>query len=67
MGDVDPMLRLADAPTVDVELMDEGSQCGGLNEMPAGLVGAAIANAVFSASGRRLRSLPLLASWRREG
>jgi isoquinoline 1-oxidoreductase subunit beta len=53
------LLRAADAPVVDVQLMGTGEHPSGLGEPAIGPIPAAIANAVFAASGNRLRSLPL--------
>jgi isoquinoline 1-oxidoreductase subunit beta len=53
------LLRSAEAPTVDVCLMGSGEHPAGLGEPAIGPIPAAIANAVFVASGQRLRSLPL--------
>jgi isoquinoline 1-oxidoreductase subunit beta len=47
------------APPVDVHLMGTGDVPGGLGEPGVGPVAAALANAIFAASGTRLRSLPL--------
>jgi isoquinoline 1-oxidoreductase subunit beta len=47
------------APPVDVHLMGTGDSPGGLGEPGVGPVSAALANAIFAASGSRLRSLPL--------
>ena len=54
-----PLLRNAEAPEIVVELINSGSKPFGMGEPPIGPVPAAIANAVFSATGKRLRQLPL--------
>jgi isoquinoline 1-oxidoreductase len=53
--------RFSDVPTVEVVLIDhpEIPSAGG-GEVPLIAVAPAIANAIFAASGRRLRSMPLL-------
>ncbi len=53
-----PILGLRDVPPVDVHLMGSGDVPAGLGEPAVGPVCAAIANAVFAASGKRLRALP---------
>jgi isoquinoline 1-oxidoreductase subunit beta len=54
-----PMQRLADAPEVTVAIVaSEGPPCG-VGEPGVVPAAAAIANAIFAATGRRLRSLPL--------
>jgi len=54
-----PLLRNAEAPEIVVELINSGEKPFGMGEPPIGPVSAAIANAVFSATGKRLRQLPL--------
>ena len=54
-----PLLRNADAPEIDVVLINSGEKPFGMGEPPIGPVPAAIANAVFAAVGKRLRRLPL--------
>ncbi len=52
------ILTSADAPPVDVHLMGTGDVPAGLGEPGIGPVAAAVGNAVFAATGRRLRALP---------
>ena len=53
-------LRLADAPAMSVHLVDTGSTyIGGVGEPGTPPIAPAVANAVFAATGKRLRSLPL--------
>jgi isoquinoline 1-oxidoreductase beta subunit len=54
-----PMLRIAQAPSVAVEILPSGLPPGGAGEPGIVPVAAAIANAIHAATGRRLRSLPL--------
>jgi len=57
--------RFSDLPLVDVELVDLPSIApAGAGETPMISVAPAVANALFDASGVRLRSLPLLPSGR---
>lgn len=53
--------RFRDTPVIDVVLIDrpELPSVGG-GEVPLIAVAPAIANAIFAASGRRLRAMPLL-------
>jgi isoquinoline 1-oxidoreductase beta subunit len=51
--------RLADSPDIVVELIASGEAPGGVGELGVPAVAPAIANAIFSATGRRLRQLPL--------
>lgn len=54
------LLRLADAPAVDVHIVPSTADPGGIGEVGVPPVAPAVANAVFAATGRRLRSLPLM-------
>jgi isoquinoline 1-oxidoreductase beta subunit len=54
-----PLLRNADAPDVEVIVLSSRDQPSGVGEPPIGPIPAAVANAVFAAIGKRLRSLPL--------
>jgi isoquinoline 1-oxidoreductase subunit beta len=54
--------RLIDMPEVSVELIVSGEEPGGLGELALPPVAPAIANAIASGTGKRLRSLPLLAA-----
>lgn len=51
--------RLADAPAVTVEFINSRAPLGGLGEPGVPPVAPAIANAIFAATGKRLRTLPL--------
>ena len=54
--------RFADVPPIDVIVLDRPDlPAAGAGETPIIAVAPAIANAIFAASGERLRSLPLLA------
>jgi len=53
------MVRLAQAPRVNVSFIDSDAPVGGLGEPGVPPVAPAVANAVFVATGQRLRDLPL--------
>jgi isoquinoline 1-oxidoreductase beta subunit len=57
--DAYPLLRHAESPDIEVVVLSSGEQPYGMGEPPIGPVAAAIANAVFAASGQRLRRIPL--------
>ncbi len=53
-------VRLADAPAIDVHIVDGGStRIGGVGEPGTPPIAPAVANAIFAATGKRIRSLPL--------
>jgi len=54
-----PIVRFAEVPEVDVVLLDQpGERFLGVGEGAQGPAGAAIANAIAHATGKRLRALP---------
>ena len=54
------MVRLADAPKIEVYLaLSGGKKWGGIGEPGTAPTAPAVANAVFAATGTRARSLPL--------
>jgi nicotinate dehydrogenase subunit B len=54
-----PILRFSDVPVLDIELIDRPTQPPlGAGEAACTPVGAALANAVFDATGARLRTVP---------
>jgi isoquinoline 1-oxidoreductase subunit beta len=53
---------LADIPEIEVEFVRSEEDPGGVSELGVAAVAPAIANALFSAAGIRLRELPLLSS-----
>ena len=52
-------LRMGDAPDVEVEFLPSTEVPVGLGEPATTVVGPAIGNAIFAASGARLRHLPI--------
>ncbi|HEY4344418.1 MAG TPA: molybdopterin cofactor-binding domain-containing protein [Parvibaculum sp.] len=53
------MVRMADVPVIDVHFIDSGAALGGLGEPATPPIAAALANAVFAATGKRIRDLPM--------
>jgi isoquinoline 1-oxidoreductase subunit beta len=51
--------RMSEAPRIDAYLVDSTEAPGGIGEPATALVAPAVCNAIFSGTGRRLRSLPL--------
>jgi isoquinoline 1-oxidoreductase beta subunit len=55
------MVRLAQAPKIDVHLLTSGGKVwGGAGEPSTPPIGGAVANAIFAATGKRIRSLPIM-------
>lgn len=53
------ILRLSEAPTIEVEIVPSTEAPGGIGEPGTAGVGAALTNAVFAATGKRVREMPL--------
>ena len=53
------ILRLNGSPNISVEIIESGSEIGGVGEPAVPIAAPALTNAIFSASGQRIRSLPL--------
>jgi len=56
--DTYPVLTLDNAPDITVDVADSGSALGGVGEIGTPGVAPALGNAIFAATGQRLRSLP---------
>ena len=54
-----PMLRMADMPKIEVVLAPSGGFWGGVGEPGLAPLAPALCNAIFAATGKRIRSLPL--------
>ena len=53
------MLRMNESPEIEVVIVDSGTEPTGVGEPGLPPIAPAVANAVFKATGQRLRSLPL--------
>ncbi len=58
--DTYPLLSIADAPAIEVLIMPSSENPGGIGEPGTPPIAPAVANALFAATGRRVRDLPLL-------
>lgn len=54
-----PLLTMKESPAIDVTLLESGDEPFGVGEPPIGPVAAAVANAMFTLTGLRLRRMPL--------
>jgi isoquinoline 1-oxidoreductase beta subunit len=53
------MLRMAEMPQVETVIVPSGGFWGGVGEAPVPPLAPALCNAIFAATGKRVRSLPL--------
>ena len=53
------MLRINEVPVIDVHLVKSGEAPGGIGEPGTSAVMPALANAIFEATGKRIRKLPV--------
>lgn len=53
------MLRMADMPRIETVIVASGAPWGGIGEPPVPPLAPALCNAIFAATGKRIRSLPL--------
>jgi len=56
------MLRMNEAPAIEVHIVKSSESPGGMGETGTSAIVPAIANAVFAATGKRLRKMPVDAS-----
>lgn len=54
-----PMVHLNEMPQVEIHLTESRESPGGMGEPTVALVAPAVANAVFAATGKRIRRLPI--------
>jgi len=56
------MLKLAQMPAIEVHVIESGARIGGIGELGVPPIAPAVTNAVFAATGKRIRQLPLVKS-----
>lgn len=54
-----PVLRLKQMPTIEVHLVPSAEAPGGMGELATPPIAPAVCNAIFAATGRRIRRLPV--------
>lgn len=65
--DTYPILRMHEAPLIEVHIMPSDEEPGGVGEPGTSGIFAAVANAVFDATGVRVRTLPFEAQELKQG
>ena len=55
------IMRMNEAPTIDITLVQSTEKPGGIGEPATALIGPAVANAIFAANGKRVRQMPFSA------
>ncbi|MBV8103976.1 MAG: xanthine dehydrogenase family protein molybdopterin-binding subunit [Hyphomicrobiales bacterium] len=56
------MLRISEAPAIEVHIVQSSEPPGGMGEPGTSAIVPAVANAIFAATGKRLRKMPVDAS-----
>src|SRR5207244_11143943 len=54
-----PMLRMNECPDIETHIVESSEKSGGIGEPGVPCTAPAIANAVFAATGKRIRRLPI--------
>ena len=54
------MVRMDNAPAIDVEIIISDAPLGGAGEPGTPPISPAVTNAIFKATGKRIRSLPIM-------
>jgi len=54
-----PVVRMPESPRIEMHLVESDERPAGIGEPGTALIGPTVANAVFAATGKRLRRLPL--------
>ncbi|MTW13629.1 molybdopterin-dependent oxidoreductase [Pseudoduganella eburnea] len=54
-----PLMRMNEMPVMETHIVPSTESPGGMGELGTALIAPALANAVFAATGKRLRTLPL--------
>ncbi|MFM7273748.1 MAG: molybdopterin cofactor-binding domain-containing protein, partial [Gammaproteobacteria bacterium] len=54
-----PLLRMSESPAIEVHILPSEADPSGIGEPPTPPLAPALANALFAATGKRQRTLPL--------
>jgi isoquinoline 1-oxidoreductase beta subunit len=54
-----PVVRMSESPVIDMHVVESNEKPTGIGEPATALIYPAVANAVFAATGKRLRKMPL--------
>ena len=57
------IMRTNEVPQIDIVLVPSTEKPGGIGEPATALIGPAVANAMFAASGKRVRRMPFTAEY----
>jgi isoquinoline 1-oxidoreductase beta subunit len=57
--DTYPVLRINEMPQVEVHIVPSTASPGGMGEPPVPAIAPALTNAIFAATGKRVRRLPI--------
>ena len=55
-----PIITFDESPEIEVHIVENTLKVGGVGEVGIGACPAALSNAIFAASGKRMRTLPIL-------
>jgi isoquinoline 1-oxidoreductase beta subunit len=55
------VVRMNEAPQIDITLVQSTEKPGGIGEPATALIGPAVGNALFAATGKRMRKMPMTA------
>jgi isoquinoline 1-oxidoreductase beta subunit len=54
-----PMLRMNESPEIETYIINSGERVGGAGEPGTPAIAPALVNAIFNATGKRIRELPV--------
>ena len=54
-----PMLRMNESPEIETVIINSGEKIGGAGEPGTPAIAPALVNAIFNATGKRIRELPV--------